>query len=224
MPKILVVEDDEKLSFAVQCFLKSEHHVVDVVATGEEAIERLSFYTYDMAIIYWILPGLSGVEVCRQYRAKGGHIPILILTAKGQIKDKLTGLDSGSDDYLTKPFDLDELSARVRALLRRPGNIKPAILTVGDLSLDPSSLEVVKNGLPVHLPPKEFALLEFFMRHPNEVFTAEALIERIWSSESDASPESIRPYVYRLRSKVETGKQPPYIKTMRGKGYMLVTK
>jgi len=224
VPKILLVEDDEKLSFTVQCFLQSEHHVVDVVPTGEEGIERLSSYTYDMAIIDWILPGLNGVEVVRQYRALGGRIPILILTAKGQIKDKLTGLDSGSDDYLTKPFDLDELSARVRALLRRPGHTQPVVLAIGDLSLNPSSLEVTKGGIPIHLPPKEFALLEFFMRHPDEAFTAVALIERIWSSESDASSESIRPYIYRLRSKIAAGKLPPRIKTLRGKGYIWATR
>jgi DNA-binding response OmpR family regulator len=221
LPKILIVEDDQNLSLMLQSALKAEHFVVDLVTTGEEAVERLSFYSYDLAIIDWILPGLSGLDVCRQYREKGGLIPILILTGKSKVREIRAGLDSGSDDYLTKPFDMEELSARVRALLRRPVTLKATVLTVGDLVLDVTAKRATKSGVEVHLTPKEFAVLELLMRHPNQPFSAETLIERIWSSESETSPESIRPFMFRLREKIETG-GPPVIETMRGQGYKLV--
>ena len=202
--------------------LKAERFVVDLVPTGEEALERLASFNYDLAIIDWVLPNLSGLEVCRQYRERGGHIPILFLTAKTKIKEIRAALDSGSDDYLTKPFDMEELTARLRALLRRPYEVKAKILTAGDLSLDVTKRLVTKAGVHVHLTAKELAVLELLMRHPNQPFSAATLIERIWSSETETSPESIRPFMTKLRKKIDTD-EPPLIETLRGQGYKLVT-
>lgn len=221
MAKILIVEDEPDLSEPVRAYLTHEHHLVEVVADGNEAMERLRFYKYDLIIMDWMLPGMQGVEVCKAFRAGGGTTPILMLTSRKQTQDKIAGLDAGADDYLTKPFDLQEISARVRALLRRPQQVNSNVLKARNLVLETSTFKVTRDETDIQLLPKEFALLEFFMRHPGQVFSAEALLDRVWSSESEASPETIRTYIKRLRQKIDTEGQPSILSTVHGVGYKL---
>lgn len=220
MAKILLVEDDIPLGEAVVDSL-SRNYIVEFVHTGKEAADRLKLYSYDLVILDWGLPDeLKGIDVCRMYRAQGGTCPILMLTGRDTIVDKETGLDCGADDYLTKPFDIRELEARVRARLRRPANLSPDEIVAGSLRLDVKQMVVTKNGETIDLIPKEYKLLEFFIKHQNELFTAEALLDRLWSSESDTSPDIIRVYVTRLRKKIDDPGHPSMISTKRNGGYM----
>lgn len=222
MAKILLVEDEPDIADLITAWLKSDHHVVDCVNSGEDAISLLTIYQFDVIILDWMLPGVSGVEVCRKFRNRGGITPILMLTAKKHVDEKEAGLDAGADDYLTKPFELKELSARIRALLRRPSAFSGAVLKVGQLVMDTSTYKVMRTDEEVQLLPKEFALLEFFMRHPNQVFSAEALLDRVWTSDSEASPETIRTYIKRLRKKIDEEGKPSMLNTVHGVGYKLV--
>jgi DNA-binding response OmpR family regulator len=221
MAKILLVEDEPDFSTLIGEYLRSEHHVVEAVASGEDALDRLRFYKYDVVILDWMLPKLSGIEVCKAYRSTGGTAPILLLTAKRHVDEKEQGLDAGADDYLTKPFEMKELYARIRALLRRPQVFSGSVLQVGELVLEPGSYKMTRSGAEIALLPKEFALLEFLMRHPNQVFSAEALLDRVWSSDSEASPETIRTYIKRLRKKIDVDGQPSILSTVHGVGYKL---
>ncbi len=221
MAKVLLVEDDLEFAEAVQRWLENEHHTVESVADGREAHERLSIYKYDVLIFDWELPGMSGVEVCRKYRANGGTAPILILTGKSTVTEKETGLDAGADDYLTKPFHMKEMAARVRALLRRTGRFNETTLKVRDIVLEPGLYSVTRDGAEIRLLPKEFALLEFFMRHPGEVFSAEALLDRVWISESDITPDAVVTCIKRLRKKIDVENHPSLIRTIHGIGYKL---
>jgi DNA-binding response OmpR family regulator len=221
MAKILLVEDEKDLSDPVRLFLESQDHLVDVINDGHDAIEKLKYYTYDVIILDWVLPGMFGVEVCRLFRQNGGTTPILMLTAKSNTQEKIKALDAGADDYLTKPFDLDEVSARIRALLRRPIALSANVLKARNLVVEPNTYRVIRDNEEVQLLPKEFALLAFFMRHPNQVFSPEALLDRVWASDSDASPETIRTYIKRLRQKIDVEGQPSIINTIHGVGYKL---
>ncbi len=222
MSKILVVEDDKSLGQMVCRWMRSQQHVVDLVENGDEALELLRAYAYDLVVLDITLPGKDGFSICHEYRASGGHAPVLMLTGKQAIADKEQGLDAGADDYLTKPFDIRELGARVRALLRRRGSIAPQCLMLGDLELDLRGVCVRKRGVKLELASKEFALLEFFMRNPNQVFAADVLLDRVWKASSDSTVASVRVYINRLRSQL--GKSPgcPYIETLHGVGYKLV--
>ena len=221
MAKILIVEDEPTLAEPIKAYLTHEHHLVEIIGDGDEAFEHLKFYKYDVIILDWMLPGMLGIDVCKQFRAAGGATPILMLTAKKQTQEKVYALDAGADDYLTKPFDVQEVSARVRALLRRPQAVSGNILRAKNVVLEPSTFRVTRDEQDVQLLPKEFALLEFFMRHPNQVFSAEALLDRVWSSDSDASPETIRTYIKRLRQKIDTAGAQSLISTVHGVGYKL---
>jgi len=223
MAKILLVEDDVEFSGIVQGWLSNEHHVVEVVHDGTEGRHWLQIYEYDLVILDWQLPGMSGVDLCKQFRAQGGLTPILMLTGKSAVAEKETGLDSGADDYLTKPFHMKELSARVRALLRRASRGTSNVLTIGGLVLDPANYRVTMNGGEISLQKREFALLEFLMRNPNRVFSAEALLERVWATESDVTPDAIRVYIMRLRKKIVDGEKSSMIQTVHGVGYKLQT-
>lgn len=222
MAKVLIVEDDKQLSALIVDWLTGEKYVTEAVYKGTDGLERLKFYKYDVVILDWDLPGLSGVEVCRQFRDGGGTTPILMLTGKKEITDKAEGLDSGADDYLTKPFDVIELSARLRALLRRTNNVTKTVLSAGNLSLDPSSRTVTLCGNEVDLQPKEYSLLEFLLRHPNQPFNAEAIMDRVWTASSDAAPDTVRLHVMRLRNKIDEPGKESIIRTIHRVGYMLV--
>lgn len=222
MAKILLVEDDKDLCGRVHEWLSYEHHAVECVHDGGEAADRLKYYQYELVILDWDLPKTSGLDVCKGFRGKGGITPILMLTGKGELREKELGLDAGSDDYLTKPFHLKELSARIRALLRRPTTFAGCTLKAGILELDPAKHTLMMKGQEIALLPKEYALLEFLMRHPNEAFSPEALLSRVWSSESDAAADTIYTYIKTLRKKLAVFADAPSIKTLHGVGYKLI--
>lgn len=223
MAKILLIEDDRALAAMIVDWLNTEQHVVETVENGDDGFDRISFYEYDLAIIDWELPYMSGVDILRNYRRKGGMMPVLMLTGKGTIDEKERGLDAGADDYLTKPFHVKELSARLRALLRRPPVAHKSTLSAFGIELDTISRTVIRGGVEIELVPKEFALLEFFMRHPNQVFSAEALLNRVWSSESEATVEALKSCIKRLRKKIDAEGEESILKNIHGVGYKLET-
>jgi DNA-binding response OmpR family regulator len=221
MAKIFLLEDEKPLADIVMDLLTAQNHMVDWVNLVSEAKVRLKIYPYDLVILDVNLPDGNGMDVCRGFRDGGGTTPILMLTGRNKVQEKAAGLDAGADDYLTKPFHMDELSARVRALLRRPAAFAGSVLKFDDLELNTGTHRVTKGGTEIQLLPKEFALLEFLMRHSGQVFSADALIERLWPTDSDASPDAIRIYITRLRNKIDTKGQQSLISTMRGVGYRL---
>lgn len=221
MAKVLIVEDDEALSATIFEWLTYERYSVESVANGREALERLEAFQYDAVVLDWQLPELTGIEIIRQFRARGGTTPILMLTGKQAIHDKEVGFDAGADDYLTKPFHPKELAVRIRALLRRPGGFVGSVIKVGPVVLDSSNHRVEKDGQEVQLQPMEFTLLEFFMRHPNQVFSTEALLQRVWNSETEASLDAIYTCIRRIRKKLDSDGETSIIKTVHGVGYKL---
>jgi DNA-binding response OmpR family regulator len=223
MAKILLVEDNEDLAGLLEVMLQSEKHTVEILHDGDEAREMLRIYKYDAVILDWDLPGCSGIDVLLSLRSRGDTTPVLMLTGNVSIDHKERGLDSGADDYLTKPFDSREFGARVRALLRRGAGVASNKLTVRDIELDPSSFSVTKGGQPVKLVQREFQLLEFFMRNPNRVFSAEAIMDRVWPNDSESSPEALRQTIMKVRKKLATDEnEKPVIETVFGVGYKLV--
>ncbi|MGH9552413.1 MAG: response regulator transcription factor [Terriglobales bacterium] len=221
MAKLLIVEDDRTLASTVQDWLQEEKHTIDLVETGRDALDRLMHYDYELIVLDLGLPDIDGTTICKEMRNSGGNIPVLMLTGRADIKDKQKGFDVGADDYLTKPFDLRELSARIRSLLRRPAVFVAAVLNAGAIELDTKSQAVSVAGNAVQLLPQEYMLLEFLMRHPNELFSQEALLNRVWSSESDASIDNVRLHIARLRKKLESDGQPCGITTVHRQGYKL---
>jgi OmpR-family two-component system manganese-sensing response regulator len=221
MAKILLVEDDVKMSLLVADWLKTESHIVEVANDGRDAHERLALSVYDLLIFDWDMPYKSGIELCKSFRSKGGTTPIIMLTGKVGLDEKELGLDAGADDYVTKPFELRELSARIRAVLRRPPTIEASLLKCRGLQLDVHAREVSKDGKAIDLLPREIAVLEFLMRNPNQVFSIEALQTRIWPSDSETSPDALRVHIARIRNKIDDHGETPVIKTIRGEGYML---
>lgn len=199
----MLVEDDEDLAVTVSDMLNDERHTVDTAHNGLDAMELLQNQTYEVIILDWNLPGMTGIEILKKFRAAGGGTPVIMLTGKGEIAEKEQGLDSGADDYLTKPFDLKELAARVRSLLRRPKLASSNVLTWGDLVLDPSKFEISRSGQQLRLLPRDFALLEFLMRHPTQIFSAQALLDGVWKYDSDATPESLRVAIRRIRKVID---------------------
>ncbi len=219
MARICVIEDNPDLANMVRTFLLFEHHTVETIGHGGEARDHLKTFEYDLIILDWELPEVSGLEILKQYRGRGGQSPVLMLTGKDDVEDKEQGLDGGADDYLTKPFHMKELGARVRSLLRRPAAVKENVLKAKNITMDPVKYRVHKDGEVITLVPKEFQLLEFLMRHPNQVFTSEALLNRVWPSASDSTAEALRTTMKRLRKKIDEGGE--IIKTVHGVGYIL---
>lgn len=221
MPKILVIEDDEMMAAAIEDSLTMQNHTVETLMSGEEGLDRLRFYEYDLIICDWGLPGeVSGIDICKTFRSRGGKTPVLMLTGKSSIDEKECGLDAGADDYLTKPFHIKELTARVRALLRRAGaGAGSDIIKVGDLEFDEKAFRCTKGGVELPFTKKEMQVLHFLIRNPNRLFTPEALIERIWSADSEVNPDLIRTYIKKLRAKIDTEGQPSRIVTVPGMGY-----
>lgn len=219
MAKILLVEDDLLLADNVKQWLTFNNFSVEHATRGDDAMHLLEVSNYDLVILDWDLPELSGVEVCREFRQKGGETPVLMLTGKDLILDKVKALDAGADDYVTKPFHMDELAARLRALLRRKSVTASNRISAAWLELDRTTHEVLSNGAKVRLFPKEFALLEVFMANPNRVYSATDLLSTVWTYDSEASEETVRTYVKTLRKKITIeGKDNP-IKTVYGIGY-----
>jgi len=222
MAKVLLVEDDEEIAFSIRDWLSAEQHIVDIVHNGTEGLDLMSNFHYDLVVLDINLPDMNGIEVCSTYRNNGGNACVLMLTGNDRIVDKEHGLDAGADDYLTKPFHPRELSARLRALMRRSqrGGKASATLEIRGIELDPAAKRVSRDGVEIQLLPKEFALLEFLMRHQGEVFSQEALLERVWSSESEVSPDTVRVHIRRLRQKLGF-EGDTLIKTLHRQGYLL---
>jgi len=201
--------------------LRESSYAVDVAATGEAGLFQSSINRYDLVILDVVLPILSGLEVCRRMRQDGLNAPILMLTARDSTDDRVAGLDSGADDYLTKPFEFKELLARLRALSRRTNQVRPATLRVSDLVLNTSDHSVSRGGRPISLTAKEYALLEFFMIRAGTVLSREAISEHVWDENFDSFSNTIDVYVRRLRRKIDEGFESPLIQTRRGEGYIL---
>lgn len=219
MSKLLLVEDEKVLCSEIKEWLQHEQYVVETLHDGITADQTLAYDIFDVIILDWMLPGMSGLDLCKSLRARGTKTPILMLTARSSLESKELGLDSGADDYLTKPFQLKELSARVRSLLRRE-TVAPALrLQVKDIVLDSKARTVSKSGTEIHLEPREFNLLEFLFRHPNIAFGPEALIQRVWESSSSTSTETLRSYIKSIRKKIDTPNEESIITTVHGSGY-----
>jgi DNA-binding response OmpR family regulator len=221
MAKILVVEDDPLVAQSIATLLTSNRHTVESVADGGQALALLRVYNYDLIVLDLWIPGLTGEELCAKYRANGGQTPILMLTGKRRLTDKVAGLDSGADDYLVKPFNAEELSARVRALLRRESSEKTNELVSGELRLNLKTKTVHVQDGEVQLLAKELAVLEFLLRHKGQVFSAETILDRVWSSESDSTLDAIRQCIARLRKKIDKPGRPSMITTVIGLGYTI---
>lgn len=221
MAKILLVEDEPGLSGAIKEWLTDEHHLVEIAETGRQALEKLASTQYDIILLDWMLPEISGIEVCRCYRSQGGAAPVIMITAKKSLLSKEIGLDGGADDYLTKPFHLRELSARIRALLRRPVAAPVDVLMAGNITLNRSMLTVMKNDEPLHLLPKEFALLEILMRNQGKTLSVETLLDQVWGTNTDVVADTLRSNIKTLRRKIDTAGEPSLIVTVHAIGYRI---
>jgi len=215
--RILVVEDEHKIGNSIKRGFEQETWATDVAYDGEEGYDLATSEDYDVIVLDLMLPKMDGMEVCKKLREEGIHTPILMLTARGELADKVGGLNSGADDYLVKPFAFEELLARVKALARRPKETKNEELIAGDLSLNTNTYDVKKNGKSIELSRKEFALLEYLMRNAGRVVSKENIIAHVWDYESDILPNTVEVFIGYLRDKI--GKD--VIKTMRGFGYKM---
>ena len=221
--RVLVVEDEHKIANAVKRGLEQESYAVDVAFDGEYGFDLASTEQYDVIVLDLMLPKMDGVEVCRRLRKDGIHTPILMLTARGQISDRVNGLNAGADDYLVKPFAFAELLARIKALTRRPKDSLGVLLAIDDLSLNTLNYEVRRAGTLIRLSKKEFALLEYLLRHKNQIVTKDQIIDHVWDYEADILPNTVEVYVGYLRNKVDKpfGDKPALIHTIRGFGYKI---
>ncbi|MBY0356607.1 MAG: response regulator transcription factor [Candidatus Obscuribacterales bacterium] len=219
MARILVVEDDQSVVTTIIDTLEKENHTVESLADGREALSLLKIKKFDLVLLDWNLPGANGITICRQIRSGRDTTPVMMLTGMSDLSDKESGLDSGADDYLTKPFQPRELAARVRSLLRRSSGSVSNVLEVGDLVLDVKSARTMRKGKVVKLTNLELALLEFLMRHKGQVFSAEALLARVWNDDSESTTESVRQCVRRLRQKLDIEGLPSAISNLPGLGY-----
>ncbi len=221
MAKLLLIEDDLELGSQLSSWLVTEGHVLEHVGSGEDGLQLLEHFAYDVILLDWTLPQLSGLDVCKRYRQVGGNAFIVFLTGKADIVSKEQALNIGADDYLTKPFDFRELQARINSLLRRPVGFLKDELRIGDLSLDVKEREVTVNGHTIHLMPKESALLEYLMRHPNRTFGSKDLLRSVWPSDRETTPETIRSWMRKLRTSLDLLGHGALIKTMGRSGYMI---
>ena len=219
--RILVADDERDLAQALEAMLKREHFSVDVVDNGQDALDYGLAENYDCLVLDIMMPRRDGLEVLHQLREKGVSTPVLLLTAKGEVTDRIKGLNAGADDYLAKPFAMGEFVARVRALTRRSGSFTPDQLTVGDLTLDRTTFEASSNGASVRLGNREYQLLELLMRQQGRFLSTEELMERIWGYESEAELNVVWSYISYLRRKLESLHTSVRITASRGRGYML---
>ena len=223
-PRLLLVEDDPALAELLEFRFRAEGYLVTVTADGDDALMLAAEDAPDLVVLDWMVEGTSGIEVCRRLRRdkKTAHVPIVMLTARGAEDDMIRGLETGADDYLTKPFSPRELLARVAAIMRR---IRPALagelLSVGDLTLDASAHRVMRRGAPLALGPTEFRLLRFFMEHPGRVFSRGQLLDAVWGTDSDIELRTVDVHIRRLRKAIEVGGAPDPVRTVRSAGYAL---
>jgi two-component system OmpR family response regulator len=219
--RVLVVEDELRMAALLKRGLEEDGYAVDVAGTGPDAVWQATECTYDAVVLDLMIPGFDGVEVCQRLRRAGRWAPVLILTARDAVADRVRGLDAGADDYLTKPFSFAELSARIRALIRRGGRERPSQLAVGDLGLDPATRRAWRGPVELELSPKEFALLELFLRHPGEVLTRTRILEHVWDFAYDGGSNVVDQYVAYLRRKIDRPFGLEQLETVRGAGYRL---
>jgi len=222
--RILLVEDEPDAARMLAKGLREEAYAVDVAGDGERALEQTYINDYDLIILDVMLPGKDGFEVCRELRAAGSAAPVLMLTARDAVEDRIVGLDSGADDYLSKPFDFEELLARVRALLRRKPALYPEIINVADLSIDTRARRARRGGKDIDLTAKEYALLEYLSRRAGEVVGRADIAEHVWDNSYDPFSKVIEVFIQRLRRKIDEGRGLKLIRTRRGEGYVLTAK
>lgn len=223
--RVLIIEDEHKIAQALKKALEQENYAVDVSYDGDDGYAMATTEPYDLAIIDWMIPGEhDGLSIVRAMREAKIHTPVLLLTAKGTISDRTTGLDSGADDYLVKPFALEELLARVRALLRRPVEVQQTILTAGDLSLNTVTFVVKRGDVEIGLTGKEFALLEYLLRNQGRPSNKDAIISHVWDYNADVLPNTVEVYIKYLRQKIDDPFGTPLIHTSRGFGYKIEAK
>ncbi|MBY0550505.1 MAG: response regulator transcription factor [Candidatus Obscuribacterales bacterium] len=223
MPKILLIEDDQVLSYFIKQFMGTKKFEVDLTGDGEEGLRWLTSQEYSAAVIDWDLPKKNGTEVCVEYRRLGGQTPIIMLTKRAKLADKITGFEAGADDYLPKPFEQEELYARILSLMRRPASFKPTVVTIGELTLDCNARTASVQGQAIELSRKEFAILELLATNPEHVFSGESILDKVWSTETDSSVWAVRTHVARIRSKISAVDESTstLIKTIYGQGYKL---
>jgi heavy metal response regulator len=219
--RILLVEDDARIARFVSQGLREQTYAVDVTADGEDALYKAFINDYDAVILDVMIQGRDGFEVCREIRASGSHVPVIMLTARDALQDRIKGLDTGADDYLTKPFEVAELLARLRALLRRGHVVLPATINIADLVIDMRAHRVTRAGRRIELTAKEYALLEYFARERGRVLSRAEIAEHVWDENFDPLSNLIDVNINRLRRKIDDGFSPPLIHTRRGEGYML---
>ncbi len=219
--RILLAEDDPRVASFIRRGLREQRYAVDLAVDGEQALFLAQTEEYDLIILDWRMPKGTGLEVLQGLRAEKATVPVLILTAKDQLQDKVTGLDAGADDYLTKPFEFGELLARVRMLLRRRGDLTPSSLKVADLELNTLRHQVSRNGRAIALTNREYALLEYLMQHANQLVTRTMLAEHVWEHDFDPFSNVIEVHIARVRRKIDNGTFPKLLQTIRGRGYLL---
>jgi DNA-binding response OmpR family regulator len=219
MSKLLIGESQEDLASAMKDWFALDHYLVEVETNGLRILELLRQNQYDLIVLELALAGLDGIEVVRDYRAIGGSAPIVLVAGRHSSEELQRGLDAGADAFVVKPFQLSDLAAQLRALLRRPTLLASKILTVGDLTMDTAAGTVKRNDMAIHLHPMEFKLLQFLLRHPNQVFNAQAIFERVWQKEDSSIDDTVRTHVRTLRQKVDAPGRPSIITTVRGFGY-----
>lgn len=219
--RILIVEDEKKIADATAASLRREGYSVNVAYDGSEGMIAASTHSYDLLIIDRMLPGMKGIDIVKKLRDQEDGVPIILLTALGTVEDKTHGLDSGADDYIVKPFSINELLARVRAVLRRPPATLESTLTVGDLTLDQHTKQVTRQGKAITLTAKEYALLEYMMKHAGQVLSKDTLIEHVWDFDADILPNNVEAYIKHLRRKIDQPFKKSIIQTVRGFGYRL---
>ncbi len=219
--KILIVEDEHLIATSIKKGLEQEHYTVDVAFDGIEGYDLAASGDYDIILLDLMLPGLDGLSICQKLRSEDIHTPILMLTAKSQLDDKVKGFDCGADDYLTKPFAFEELLARIRALGRRPQQSTSQILTVADLTIDTTNYQVRRGLKEISLSSKEYSLLECLVRHTGQILNKDQIIQHVWSYESDILPNTVEVYIRNLRQKIDKPFKKKLIQTIRGFGYKI---
>jgi DNA-binding response OmpR family regulator len=219
--KLLIVDDDPELGKTLQDYFSNHGHVLEICGSGEDAEQLLGSFTYDLIVLDWTLPGISGDKVCRKYRAEGGQAPIIFLTGKNGIDSLETALENGADDYMVKPFNVRELHARIRMLLRRRTGTIALQLQMGGLMLDPEAGVITVGAAAVRLRAKESALLEYLMRHPGKVFSSQQLFEAVWPSDAESTAEGVRTWINLLRQKLAQVGKAHMVKTILRSGYTI---